>query len=67
MGQGAAQAGRLSDRHQREQVRAHAQEEHYFIQTCSVLNRVTQSSVTSRFQHLVLSETSPVLQTGRSP
>lgn len=67
VGQSAARAGRLFDHHQREQVHARAQEEHYFIQTCRVLNPVTQSSVTSRFQHLVLSETSPVLQTGRSP
>lgn len=53
------------DRPRREQVRAHAQEEHCFTQTCRVFNLVTQKSfVTSWFQHLVLSETSPVLQAG---
>ena len=50
-----------------EQVHAHAQEEYCFIQTCRVLNLVTQLSVTSRFKHFVLSEASPVLQAVGSP
>lgn len=66
VGQSAAQAGRLFDRHQREQVRARTGGTLLYTNV-RVLNLVTQSSVTSRFQHLVLSETSPVLQTGRSP
>lgn len=67
VGQSAARASRLFDRCRREQIRARAQEEHCFIQTCRVLNLVTQLSVTSWCKHLVLSETSPVLQAVGSP
>ena len=67
VGQSAARASRLFDRRRGEQVHAHAQEEYCFIQTCRVLNLVTQLSVTSRFKHFVLSEASPVLQAVGSP